>query len=131
MNNYQLSEGDRLDVEEINRLFWFNVEIKVSLVMAIYPLGNRGWQEPGRIDDNFHTAKWTLRNYGRGDYFRLFLSAYVIQPVEDGRRHSLMVSPRETVWDDTWMEERNVEEPEHTSRLQNSDRFGAAQEHPS
>ena len=110
---YRLSEWDRADVEEYNRRFWFNVEIKLSLVMAIYPLGNVGWQEPGRVNGKFHTAKWTLRNYGRGDYYRLFLSAYVIRPVEDGRRHSLIVNPRENDWNDTWIEEREIEEPEH------------------
>ena len=113
LSGYRLSEGDRLDVEQTSHRFWFDAKIKVSLVMTIYPLGTAGWQKPGRIKDKFHTAKWTLRNYGRGDHYRLYLSAYVINPIEDGQRHGLIVSPRENGWDKSWLKERKIEEPEH------------------
>ena len=46
---YKLSDGDRKDVEETNHRFWFAAELKVNLVMAIYPLETAGWQEPGRM----------------------------------------------------------------------------------
>ena len=39
---YKLSDGDRKDVEETNHRFWFAAELKVNLVMAIYPLETAG-----------------------------------------------------------------------------------------
>ena len=117
MGGYQLSEDDRKDVEEINRTFWLNAGLKISLIMSIHPLGRQGWQNPGRVNDKSHTAKWTLRNYSRRDYYRLRLSAYVVSKIRDGRRYSLALSPREHGWDNSWMTERQVSDPQHTVRL--------------
>ena len=64
-----LSDGDRKDVEEKNHRFWFAAELKVNLVMAIYPLETAGWQDPGRIGDRDYTVKWTLRNYVEENYW--------------------------------------------------------------
>ena len=114
---YKLSDGDRKDVEETNHRFWFAAELKVNLVMAIYPLETAGWQDPGRIGDRDYTVKWTLRNYVEENYYRLRLAAYVVNPVTDGRRHSLIVSPREGNWKDSWIRRRGIDIPEHTVRL--------------
>ena len=114
---YKLSDDDRKDVEETNRTLWFEADLKVNLVMAIYPLGNVGWQGPGRIGDRDYTVKWTLRNYVQETYYRLRLAAYVVNPVNDGRRHSLIVSPRERNWKDSWIRQRGIDIPEHKVRL--------------
>ena len=114
---YKLSEGDREDVEEENRRFWFRADLKVSLVMAIYPLETRGWQVPGRINNRANTIKWTLRNHRQEEYYRLRLSAYVIQKVIVRRRKSLILTPRETNWDDNWMGKYGVTAPDHSVYL--------------
>ena len=110
---YQLSDDDRRDVEEANRLFWFNAGLKINLVMSLHPLGTVGWQEPGRVNNRTNTVKWTLRNYTSKKFYRLRLSAYVVSAVKDGRRYSLIVSPRERSWDRRWMISRKIRAPNH------------------
>ena len=111
---YKFSEGDREDVEEIGRKFWFKADLKVSLVMAICPLGNIGWQAPGRIDGRTYTITWTLRNHRKEEYYRIWLSAYVIQKFRVRRRMSLILTPRENDWDNNWMEQYGVTAPDHS-----------------
>lgn len=119
---WQISEGDRLDVEETNRRFWHKQGLKVNLVMSIHPLKNRGSQTPGRIKgrDNtqhYNTVQWTLRFHAKKQYYRLRLAAYVVNQISDGRRNSLLLSPRERDWKDDWLHQREIDPPHHSVRL--------------
>ena len=114
---YKLSEGDREDVEEVNRKFRFKADLKVSLVMAIHPLKNQGWQAPGRMDNSTHTIKWTLRRHRQEEYYRIRLSAYVVQKLIVRRRMSLILTPRESDWDNRWMEKYEIDAFDHSVYL--------------
>ena len=116
--DWKLSDGDREDVEETNRKFWHGQGLRVNLVMSIYPLQNVGWQDPGRIKEKDYTVKWTLRNYVDERYFRLRLAAYVVNRADDGRRHSLILSPREANWNNSWINQRGIDLPDHSVRLE-------------
>lgn len=108
----RLSEGDRYDIEESgNRKFWFKMDLKVNLVMSIFSLGNAGSKDPVRIKDKNHIVEWTLRSRAREEYYRLRLAAYVINKVPDGRRYSLILTPREHDWDNGWIKKRGLAVP--------------------
>lgn len=113
----RLSDGDREDVEESrNRTFWYRVGLKINLVMSIYPLGNAGSKDPVRVKN--HIVEWTLRDNAQKEYYRLQLAAYVINKVRDGRRHSLILTPRERGWNNRWIKERKIKIPEQEIWLQ-------------
>ena len=108
---FVLSDGDREDVEEINRLLWIREELKVCLLLTISGIKTRGTKDPCRIEDN--VVEWTLRNHDWQEHYRLWLSAYVVDQVRIGRKRRLFLAPRESDWREEWLDDAGAELPEH------------------
>ena len=80
-------DDDRKDIE--NHSFWYDKELKVGLVMAIYELKKSSRKDHERIGS--HEILWTLDNG-----YRFGFGAYVADRAP--RRQRLFLSPRETDW---------------------------------